>query len=120
MIFFLPRFRIEPTSGLDPLPDWAHFRSSCCKLGCNYLLNNLIFVPNLQLPVIVELTLLMGPITAMHHCLMGQTVVVMLEDVEVRILNVGITQGDLLRGIVNFRVRLDLLSKSVKVLLKSE
>ena len=56
----------------------------------------------------------------MHHYLMVQTVVVMLEDVEVRILNVGITQGDLLRGIVNFRVRLDLLSKSVKVLLKSE
>ena len=52
----------------------------------------------------MELTLLMGPITAMHHCLMAQTgqqVVVMLEDVEVRILNIGITQGDLLRGIVN-------------------
>ena len=50
----------------------------------------------------MELTLLMGPITAMHHCLMGQTgQQVMLEDVEVRILNIGITQGDLLRGIVN-------------------
>ena len=46
----------------------------------------------------MELTLLMGPITAMHLCLMAQMVVVMLEDVEVRILNVGITQGDFLKG----------------------
>ena len=37
----------------------------------------------------MELILLMGPITAMHHCLMAQTVVVMLEDVEVRILIIG-------------------------------
>ena len=36
----------------------------------------------------MELTLLMEPITAMHHCLMAQKgQQVMLEDVEVRILN---------------------------------
>ena len=94
---------------MSPLPVWTHFRigptSGAVVVNSvvitNYILNNLIFVPDLQLPVIVELTLLMGPITAMHHCLMAQTVVVMLEDVEVRILNIGITQGYLLRGIVN-------------------